>query len=787
MVVVKWTPWKDGKTPIAGEDYKIPDRWEDGYTPQKWIDYFDGQDGYTPTTDDLLALILPNIPEPIPWKDGKDGIDGENVSEDKVYEMVEKVVGTIEVPTIEIWEDRNGQWIEKDWKKTYIKSVTNIWAWMSTWVVDFIALRDTPSSYVWQAGKFAKVKADETGLEFAAWGGGGGAVDSVNWQTGVVVLDADDIDETASRIWFTGAEETKLAWIEAWAEVNTIDTVTDTAEIDLTITARALSASVVSGSIDESKLDASVNASLDLADSAVQPAWLSNYFNKTTDDSDDITEGATKLFMDTTEQGKLANITVTQPVDLDQMEIDIAALANGMVYKGNWAANAGTFPGSGSAKIGWFYTVSVWGTVDGIVFNVDDRLIAIANNASTTTYAGNWTILDATDAVTSVFGRVGNVVSANGDYTASQVTNVPAGDISATTVQAAITELDNEKQPNISFWTGVQTALWVNVGSAGAPVLFNGAGGTPSSMTATNLSGTATALNIWGNAATVTTNANLTGVVTSTGNATAIADAALSIAKTSGLQTALDAKAPLASPTFTGTVTLPSGQALIAPALGTPASGIMTNVTGTATGLTSGITNALKSATTTVDVSAATAPSSGQALVATSSTAATWQTISGGYWDFALKLSSDFTVTNSTTLTDVTWFSVAVTNWDSWYIEVIGSSTASDTAGDIKADLWTTGTWSSGSSYSQWYYYNGGGILSTRAATAFGNTTQAFWNPNNATINNGDATVRPFNFTFQFVATGSGNVTFQIANANASSGRTSTIKAGSYFLARKLT
>ena len=49
--------------------------------------------------------------------------------------------------------------------------------------------------------------------------------------------------------------------------------------------------------------------------------------------------------------------------------------------------------------------------------------------------------------------------------------------------------------------------------------------------------------NISGNAATVTTNANLTGPVTSTGNATAIADGALSIAKTSGLQTALDAKA----------------------------------------------------------------------------------------------------------------------------------------------------------------------------------------------------------------------------------------------------
>lgn len=173
VVVVKWTPWKDGKTPIAGEDYKIPDRWEDGYTPIKWVDYFDGEDWYTPTTDDLLALILPNIPEPIPWKDWKDWIDGENVPEEKIYEMVEKVVGTIEVPTIEIWEDRNGQWIEKDWKKTYIKSVTNIWAWMSTWVVDFIALRDTPSSYAGQAGKVAAVNAWETGLEFVPWTGTG--------------------------------------------------------------------------------------------------------------------------------------------------------------------------------------------------------------------------------------------------------------------------------------------------------------------------------------------------------------------------------------------------------------------------------------------------------------------------------------------------------------------------------------------------------------------------------------------------------------------------------------
>jgi hypothetical protein len=37
--------------------------------------------------------------------------------------------------------------------------------------------------------------------------------------------------------------------------------------------------------------------------------------------------------------------------------------------------------------------------------------------------------------------------------------------------------------------TGVATALGVNIGSAGAPVLFNGAGGTPSSLVLTNATG----------------------------------------------------------------------------------------------------------------------------------------------------------------------------------------------------------------------------------------------------------------------------------------------------------
>lgn len=75
-----------------------------------------------------------------------------------------------------------------------------------------------------------------------------------------------------------------------------------------------------------------------------------------------------------------------------------------------------------------------------------------------------------------------------------------------------------------------------------------------------------------------------------------------------------------------------AGTDYVAPggALGTPSSGVATNLTGTAAGLTAGAANAINSATTTVNVNSATAPSANQVLTATSSTAATWQTPTGG-------------------------------------------------------------------------------------------------------------------------------------------------------------
>lgn len=88
--------------------------------------------------------------------------------------------------------------------------------------------------------------------------------------------------------------------------------------------------------------------------------------------------------------------------------------------------------------------------------------------------------------------------------------------------------------------------------------------------------------------------------------------------------------AALTDETGTGALVFANSPTLVTPALGTPASGVATNLTGTAAGLTAGIVLGLKSATTTVDVSAATAPTTGQGLIAVDSTHATWQTLSGG-------------------------------------------------------------------------------------------------------------------------------------------------------------
>ncbi len=123
---------------------------------------------------------------------------------------------------------------------------------------------------------------------------------------------------------------------------------------------------------------------------------------------------------------------------------------------------------------------------------------SIINNGDALGF-GEGTVTSVSLSLPSIFGVSGSPVTTSGSLAAT-LTTQPANKFFAgpTTggdatplfrflVSADIPDLSSIYQPLLTFGTGVQTALGVNIGTAGAPVLFNGAGGTPSTMDGSNI------------------------------------------------------------------------------------------------------------------------------------------------------------------------------------------------------------------------------------------------------------------------------------------------------------
>jgi hypothetical protein len=100
---------------------------------------------------------------------------------------------------------------------------------------------------------------------------------------------------------------------------------------------------------------------------------------------------------------------------------------------------------------------------------------------------------------------------------------------------------------------------------ANSPTLVTPALGTPSALVGTNITGTASGLT----AGNVTTNANLTGAVTSVGNATSL-----------GSFSSANLLGALTDETGTGSAVFATSPTLVTPILGTPTSATLTNATG---------------------------------------------------------------------------------------------------------------------------------------------------------------------------------------------------------------
>lgn len=154
----------------------------------------------------------------------------------------------------------------------------------------------------------------------------------------------------------------------------------------------------------------------------------------------------------------------------------------------------------------------------------------LVGNAGGTAYAPVSASGDATLASTGAL-TLATVNANTGAFGSATVVPIPTFDAKGRATAVSTATITPAVGNITGLGTGVATALAINVGTAGAPVVLNGAGGTPSSLTLTNATGlpvagitssTSTALGVGslelGNASDTTLARSSAGNVTVEGN-----------------------------------------------------------------------------------------------------------------------------------------------------------------------------------------------------------------------------------------------------------------------------
>jgi len=246
---------------------------------------------------------------------------------------------------------------------------------------------------------------------------------------------------------------------------------------------------------------------------------------------------------------------------------------------GNQEANAVAITGGSIAGI-TDLAVADGGTGSSTAAGARSNLGAAASGANSdiTSLSGLTTALSVAQGGTGVTSSTGtgSVVLSNSPTLVTPALGTPASGVATNLTGLPISTGVSGLGTGVATFLGtpssanLASAVSDETGSgalvfANSPTLVTPALGTPSALVGTNITGTASGLT----AGNVTTNANLTGAVTSVGNATSL-----------GSFSSANLLGALTDETGTGSAVFATSPTLVTPILGTPTSATLTNATG---------------------------------------------------------------------------------------------------------------------------------------------------------------------------------------------------------------